>query len=729
VFVASVSIANRTVTPIASVRYDGTTGVFDAASDAVLVAAAGATNQTRLVYLDLSRPDGAIVARGALTVDGAIGTRPELDFADGRIAHLIGHHKPRSPEDTFVPPALVTADFSNPDAPVLASQKSLGGPTGFTPFNTPRFELHRLYLWPGAYGNDGTGTTPMQVWDLTSPAAPRLAGTVRVPGEIWNLFWAPGSRLLSLGRDFTAAQTGDPVALQYLDLTDPASPQLLGTATFRGSSTWLPEQGMFKGFTLDETRGLLAVAFSGWTDGSDGVQLIELSPAAVTAAGAAHPSGKVARGVFAGSRLVSLSDESLGVIDATDPMAPRVTAELTLTRGVVATQPNGATITEISSRSRGIFYNGMTSQVRVRPIAGAEETADTGVAFPAIDIEGNVWASFAHGALSYLVTDVYAAVPCPGGSCFGRVQKVQVVDRSSGSPVLRGAIALPTAPWASDIQHDAVQVGRDVLAFPRWDPQVDGNGQYLDDATSRLFIVDLADPDAPRLASVAIQSDPYAWWGNLRVVGGTLYAAHYDRVKRPGDTVGWVKYYLDAIDLTDRSAPRVSASVNVPGLLVGADPGDPGLVYTVDVRRGASDVDVHGFDVLRIAGAQAALVSHTELGRSVESAIVRGTRAYVVSLAVAGQSFDLHAIDVGDPGHPGDLIVSEHGWGRLLAIEDDRMFVASIWGEGMIDMYRLRDGAPPSFEQTIPFVSDIARQDQALFLSIGRWGVQKLQLP
>lgn len=47
----------------------------------------------------------------------------------------------------------------------------------------------------------------------------------------------------------------------------------------------------------------------------------------------------------------------------------------------------------------------------------------------------------------------------------------------------------------------------------------------------------------------------------------------------------------------------------------------------------------------------------------------------------------------------------------------------------MFDRYQLHDGTEPSFEDTIPDVSEIARQDQALFLSIGRWGVHEVQLP
>lgn len=756
VIVSSVSFANNTITQVGSVRYDGFTGVFNVTPTSILLASAGATTgQTSLRYLDISDPGGAIVSRGALAVDGMVNGwgadngRWNLDFADGKTAHMIGQTYGYSGGYT-----LSTADFSNPDAPVLASALPIAQ-TGWGA--AARFDADRLYLSPQSGYYDGSGTTPFQVYDLTNPAAPRLAGTVTVRGQVWNLLPAPGSRIFALGNEYTSVGYGDPVALQYLDVTDPASPHLLGTSTFGQGWAWTPAAGTFKAFTMDAAKGLVVLPFAGWDARgggyNNGLQLIEFSPTTVTTAGPAHTRGWVERGIFVGDRLVSLSDVSLAVVDYTDPMAPAVVTELTLARNVITAQPNGATVAEISS---DWWDNDVTSsQVRVLPVGNAEETADTAAAVPTVDVAGIGARVFSNGPTSYLVTNVRTGTPCPGttgGTCFVRAQQVQVVDLSSGSPVLRGKIQLPTDPWGwygwgwwgfwwydwwwGD---EVAQVGGDALAFRRWQPVYDRNGNYLD-ANSKLYVVDLANPEAPHIASTVIQSDADAWWGNLRVVGDTLYTTHYEWVDRPNDNQGWVKYYLDAIDLTDRAHPHIGEKVNVPGLLVGGDANDPSLVYTIDYRWDAGDTAVNDFDVLRIHGARATLVSHTAIDGWVGSTFVRGTAAYLSSQQWidtgnnAGYArVDLHALDLSNPEHVRDRVATDRGWGWLLAVEGDRALVTSgWWGEQAIDVYQLRDGQAPAFEQTIRtrgwWLNGVSRQDQTLFLSSGYWGVQKVQL-
>jgi hypothetical protein len=49
------------------------------------------------------------------------------------------------------------------------------------------------------------------------------------------------------------------------------------------------------------------------------------------------------------------------------------------------------------------------------------------------------------------------------------------------------------------------------------------------------------------------------------------------------------------------SRPRSGAKVNVPGLLVGGDAADPGIVYTIDHRWG-DDTAVNDFDPLQLHG-------------------------------------------------------------------------------------------------------------------------------
>jgi hypothetical protein len=753
VIVSSVSFAGGAIKQVGELRFDGFTGVFNVTPDSIMLAS-GNSGKTSLLYLDISDPGGAIVQRGTIDVDGVVNGwgadngRWNLDFADGKTAHVIGEAWGQT--GGYV---LSTVDFSNPDAPVLDSSVAIAK-TGWSA--AARFATNRLYLSPESSYSNGSNTTPFQVYDLTDPKAPRLAGTVNVEGNVWNILPAPQSRIFALGNDYQANGYGDSVSLHYLDVTDPSAPKVLGTSTFGQGWAWTPAAGTFKAFTMDATKGLVVLPFAGWDAQSDtynnGLQLVEFTPQSVTTAGAARTKGWVERGIFVGNRLVSLSDLSLAVVDYTNPLAPSVVTELTLARNVVTAQPTGATVAEISS---DWWDNDVTSsQVRVLPVANAEETADTGAAVPTANVDGIGARVFTNGNYSYVVTSVKTSVPCPGssgGTCFERAQQVQVVDLTGGGVALRGKIQLPTDPWGwygwgwwgfwwydwwwGD---EVAQVGGDVLAFRRWEPVYDPNGNYVD-AKSDLYVVDVSNPDAPHIASIVIQTDPNAWWGNLRVVGKTLYTTHYEWVDDPSTPYGWVRYYLDAIDLSDRAHPRVGAKINVPGLLVGGDASDPSLVYTIDYRWDGTQPH-NDFDVLHLDGDVATLLSSTPIDGWVGSTFVQGTSAYL-SAERSWQDpdgtwrsrVDLHAIDVSDPWGPRDRVASDQGWGWLLAVEGDRALVTSgWWGESAIDIYRLRDGQPPHYEQTVRtrgwWINGVSRQDQTLFLSSGYWGVQKVEL-
>jgi len=755
VIVSSVSFANHRIEAIDRFELDSFTGVFNVTPSSIMLASSspdGTTARTTLQFLDISDPGGAIVERGSLAVDGwvngwgADNGRWNLDFADGKTAHVIA-------QDGYAGGyVLSTVDFSNPDAPALASALDIAR-SGWGA--AARFDANRLYLSPSAGYFDGSNTTPFQVYDLADPHAPRLAGTMTIQGSVWNLVPAPSSRVFALGNDYgRGAGEGDPVSLQYLDVSDPSAPRLLGTSTFGQGWAWTPAAGTFKAFTMDTSRGMVVLPYSGWDPAgggyNNGLQLIQFTPTSVSTAGAARTKGWVERGIFVGNRLVSLSSQSLAVVDYADPMAPRVVSELTLARNVITAQPNGATIAEISSDWWG--NDNTSSQVRILPLASAEETADT-TAVPTLDVDGIGARVFGNGRFSYIVTSVRTTTPCSDGSgnCYLRAQQIQVVDLAGGGATPRGKIQLPTDPWGwygwgwfgfwwYDWWggNDVVQVGDDALAFRRWVPRYDARGDYVD-ASSKLYVVDLADPDAPRFASTTIHDDPNGWWGNLKVVGTTLYATHYDWVDDPGDTHGWVRYYLDAIDLSNRAQPRVGARVNVPGLLVGGNASDPSIIYTIDYRWDGGTTALNDFDVLRIHGSRATLVSHLTIPGWVGNTFVAGSQAYLSAEQYipndhgATVRVDLHAIDLTNPARPRDRIASDQGWGWLLAVVGDRALVTSgWWGEQAIDIYRLRDGAAPQFEQTVRtrgwWLNGVSRQDQTLYLSSGYWGVQAIPL-
>jgi hypothetical protein len=704
---------------------------------------------------------------------GADNGRWNLDFADGQTAHVVGCAAGSWGYcDGTSGYILSIADFSNPDAPVLASQLTIPS-TGWSV--AARFDTGRLYLSPQTadYGNGAT-TTPFLVYDLTNPKAPALAGTLNISGNVWNILPAPSSRLFALGSQYMTSTTSssESVSLQYLDVTTPAAPQLIGTSTFGNGWAWTPAAGTFKAFTMDATKGMVVLPFSGWDSNSgnynNGLQLIDFTASSITTGGAAHTRGWVERGIFVNNRLVSLSDLSLAVVDYSNHAAPAVVTELTLARNVITAQPQGTNIAEISSDwwNNDLSY----SEVRLLPIANAEETTDTGNA-QTVRVDGVNAQVFMNGTFAYVVTNVQVPATCnsngwplPAGatptgttySCTARAEQVQVVDLSNGV-ALRGKVQLPVDPWGwwgwgweGCFWYDwwggadVVQVGGNALAFHRWEPVWDpaSNGYKVDDNSS-LWVVDLSKPDAPSTASIPITDDATAWWGNLQVAGGNLYAGHYeweDRTTDAGTVSNWtVRYYADRVDLSDRAHPKIGAKINIPGLLVGGSDSDPSLLYTIDYRWD-SNVAKDDFDVVSVHGSQATLLSTTTLDGWVGSTFVRGSTAYLSAQqyndstsGVYTSTVQLHAIDLSDPSAPVDRASqSANGWGWLLDIQGDRAVITSGWGQNGVDIYQLTDGQAPQFRQFTRtlgwWANGVSRQGNSLYLSSGYWGVQRIDL-
>ncbi len=775
--VSSVSFAGGVVKTIGQLKYDGWGGVFNVTPSSILLAHDGAptgpydvVTTTSLQYLDISDPGGKIKTRGKLEVTGraqgwgADNGRWNLDFSDGKVAHVVGCAAGQGgcggAQGSYV---LATADFSNPDAPRVRSELTIPS-TGWD--IAARFDGARMYLVPGNYyyrpGADGT---PFQVYDLSNADAPKLTGSAQIPGNVW-LMIPSGNRLFALGNDYTGPSNS--VSLKYLDVTDPVAPKLLGTSNFGDGWAWTPAASTFKAFTKDDAQGLVVLPFSGWSaqydQYSDGTQIIEFTPTTIRTAGAAKTRGWVERGIFVKNRVVALSDLSLSVVDYTNHDAPRVVTELTLARNVIAGQPQGATVAQISSDWWG--NDRSRSEVRVLPIANAEESHDEPSALT-LDIDGVATRVFRNGDLAYAVTSTNLPAICAGGvgptggQCGGIQQKVQIIDLSNNGARLRGSVALPVPTNAAGGWYggyyggwyggyygyywndwydgaEVVQVGADVLAFRRWQPVFDGSGRYEDERQS-LYVVDLANPDAPRIASTVVTRDSDAWWGNLTVVGKTLYASHYEWIADTDPTRGQVRYYLDRIDLSDRAHPRVGAKINVPGVLVGGSETDPSLLYTIDYRwyDGSEGQPRNDLDVVRIEGDTAFLESATPLSGWVGNVFVRGNTAWASAERYTWAANDapevsLHQIDLTSPRRPIDRVATTAGWGWLLGVEGDRAILSSGWGDQGIDVYHLSPHAAPKFDKFVRTrgwsVASLSRQDDKLFVSSGYWGMQVVDL-
>ncbi|RYZ07996.1 MAG: hypothetical protein EOO73_09875 [Myxococcales bacterium] len=788
VSVASVSFAGGQVEAVDSYDVPGWGGIFNVTASSILLASdvvgqldqygyAPPTGQSMLRYLDISDPGGEIVERGSVQVDGSVqswgadGGRWNLDFADGKTAHVVGRSYDYSASVPNNGLSISTADFSDPDAPVVTGSLQQPMP-GWDA--TARFDGARLYLSPNSWGcsydNNGNATdslrTPLDVYDLSDMAMPKKLGTGAIDGQI-SLMIPNGDRLFALGNVYDCSNGyQSPIALSYFDMTDPTAPRSLGSAEFGKGWAWTPAAGTFKAFTKSEEEGLVVLPFSGWDSGgyayNNGLQLIEFTDELIKTSGTAKTSGWVERGIFVKNRLVSLSNLALSVVDYSSHAEPTVVAELTLSRNVVNVKPiGGKNVAEVSSD----FWDNDTnhSELRVLPLAEAEENvADATLATATID--GTNPTVFHDGDLSYVVSNVRHERACAEGSpyedyekggtskCYSWTQEVQVVDTSGGGAELRGKIALPDRGnyysywgWYGCGMYDwyygsdVVQVGGSKLAFRRWEPQYNGAGEYVE-ALQSLFVVDAANPDSPSIASVVVTPERNGWWGNLRAVGEQLYASHYEWEQEPrydGEYhPGRVRYYIDQVDLSDATQPRIARKINVPGFLVGGSEQDPSIIYTMDYHWDGTTT-TNDLAVLKLNGDRAYLQGHVAIPGNTGNVFVQGSTAFF-----SAQTWDevgrtprvqLYQVDLSDP-HAPTVLPSEQaaGWGWLLGVEGDRAFVTSGWANQGVDIFKLAPGKAPAYEQFVRtrgwWTSSLARQGNQVLLASGYWGTQVVNL-
>ncbi len=770
VVISSVSLANPAPQLAGEKVYDGYSGAFHVTSSAIVLAhdvtdpsnGNQPTGKARVEWIDIQDLGGAIVPKGSIDVDGLLqgwsadngrwnvnldGTTAEvLTCAASQYGYCNGQEGYN----------LTTLDFADPAAPKPLGKLAIPS-QGWAA--TARFWDKRMYLSPreGYYSNGQQQQTPVQIYDLADAANPKLAGSTNINGAVWLFMPLGTDRLFALGNEYGNGYSSNKVSLRYLDVTDATNPSVIGTSTFGDGWAWTPAAGTFKAFIRDSQQKIVVLPFSGWSNSSyeytNGVQLIEYDTNAITTKGAAKSKGWVERGIFVKNRVVSLSDQALSVVDYSDRNAPKVVREVTLARNVVSAQPQGGTIAQLSTDWWG--YDNSKSELRVLPIANAEEATSEPNA-KSVSIDGTNARIFRNGDLAYVVTTMY---PKPNNTGpYYATPRVQVVDLANGNAVLRGSVELPQEQgywwswWGGCYYWDwydgsnAVQVGSDVLAFRRvfgtYDPST---GKYSSE--TKLYVVDAANPDAPKLASTTITNDEDSWWGNMRVVGNTLYTTHYEWIQKPTTTPSgqpsqqyWVKYYLDQIDLSDKSNPKVGQRINVPGILVGADQNDPSLLYFVDYRwYGTTNKDE--LAVAKIVGDKAYLKSTTLLDGWVGQVHVRGSKAYMSAqeyvenqINGAGKTVvKLHEVDLTNPVKP--VIRSsapKDGWGWLVDVEGDRAIITSGWGQVGLDIYKLQPGAAPVYDQFARtrgwWPSAITRQDGDLFVSTGYWGVQKITL-
>lgn len=248
-----------------------------------------------------------------------------------------------------------------------------------------------------------------------------------------------------------------------------------------------------------------------------------------------------------------------------------------------------------------------------------------------------------------------------------------------------------------------------------------------------VLVLDLAHPDAPGLARVELPGASWAW--GLREVAGSLWITEFDWDSGDSGLSKRGRYFVDRIDVSDPSQPRIVARYNVPGVFVGAEP-QGGRIYTLDVI-GQSSTDgielptsvLNALD-LTAAGTARLVASVVVAGRptGVEFASGRGYLTTFIAPTRPGTlgtstlaAIDLQAMKVRS------VQTIAGAWASLFAAVRGKLFVQSA----SVLVFDLIDPDRPSFERSIPStapVSTVAVVGDSAYLPTGINGVASVPL-
>lgn len=295
--------------------------------DAIFLAQAMGEN-TLVQYIDISDPEGVMVERGDLMVEGAPAGRFHMD-AHGDTFRIVTF----SGDTWWGSTNLHVIDISDPDYLwLMSSYTDLA--EGEELWAT-RFVEEKAYIVT-YLRNDPMPRDPLWVIDLSDPYTPLLLGELEIPG--WSNFLYPrGDQIVAVGRGDRGAR----VAVSLFDVSDPTRPAELRRLEF-GSDEATSEANLdFRGVRIidDESFGhipLITVPYTNndW-NGSTCVpehrlQLIDLEDRNLKMRGDWKPSesqqGLIRRTVPIGGNVYVVSDRVVAAIDVTnrDDPWPRV---------------------------------------------------------------------------------------------------------------------------------------------------------------------------------------------------------------------------------------------------------------------------------------------------------------------------------------------------------------------------------------------------------------------
>ena len=580
-------------------------------------------------------------------------TRGHLEWTDavGQDLKVVGN-------DVFVAGGpLLVVDVSNPDEPRLRSSTSV---PGVFAFGVDIFDDRAAVA-------DASGG--LQLFDITNRDAPVPRGRVRTAGYSYRVAVEGAFAYLADSNDERNFFDDQMTGLRVIDISDSDAPVLAESINMPGES-----------FDV-ATDVVNRVGYAYVADGYGGLEVVELRPGGSAIVGAQRTPSRLLDLRAAGNKIfasdgeiVDVSDPSTPHLDATLPVTGRV--DILGTRVYVAAGRSGLQVVDVTNTRapelrESVPIVGNSRFVRVADgFAYVATSAPTALhVFDLSDPDkprpsGQVPLSVEPEGMDAAHGFAYVATGSKG---------LQIVDaRDATAPSLRAHVD---------------RVARDV--------QVMGALLYV--AGDGLDILDVADPDAPRLLGNAA-TNLYGAYG-LAVVDGLAYT---------GSELG---QRLVIVDVTNPLRPTRISSVFTPGWVTSvAVAGQRAFVSDSFTRRG---IQIASVAVPR----SAAVVATLDVGpQYVSRMIVRGRFGY---LPVSDPESSLQIVDLDDPRAP-----KRRGTLALGGVQDigvtDRAVVA-LRTDG-IDIVDASDPDRPIRAGSIELSGTpyaVATQGQTIFVTVG----------
>ncbi|HKO48444.1 MAG TPA: beta-propeller domain-containing protein [Polyangiaceae bacterium] len=513
--------------------------------------------------VDISDPQGDLVAGTTVSIKGQITSRWQMDETDG-VLRVIS--QPWTWWNNSVEPALETFR-------VTSSQKI--DKLAHLDIKLPRPESLQSVRFDGPRGYAVTfeRKDPLFTFDLTDPTAPKQMGELEMPGFLYHME-PRGNRLIGLGFD-----QGNPegaITVSIFDVTNLATPTMIQRVNFGGDWAYLAEDQdrIHKLFKLDEQNGLMLVPFSGWKSNGakscgsalNGVQLIDWAGDSLALRGMAPSMGQARRAFMLKDTLFTVAEQEVAAFDLTDRDAPKQVSQAPLSLNVSLTLPTGDRLV----RLRRDWY-GADMRLEVVPRATPDALVATAT-FNLTDYlrekhglqDCGYWYPsneplFSVGDTVWTLINDYGQWNYDGGVSKARSL---LVGFSPETGVVTGSLALPFQPgyWGYSNTSRIVKGSTALLMQEGWDQTVN---------TRSLVALDLADPTAPRLAySLALPTNEYYGSVGMLESGNELITSYAQTV--PGKQ-NVVRHFALRLDVSEPLQPKLKGSYNVPGYVVDFD--------------------------------------------------------------------------------------------------------------------------------------------------------------